>query len=97
MLREIRERGTWISAIVLLALIFFLAAAAISCWGETAPWRISSEEQLESNIQRFDWATPECVEQEIRNPEYRNNDEKLRLCQLENRILEIEQQLDTAP
>ena len=59
MLKEIRERGTWISAIVLLALIFFLAVAAMSCWGETAHWRISSEEQLESSIQRFDWATPE--------------------------------------
>ena len=63
-------------------------------WNDTSHWRLSDDEQLASNVQRFDWATPECVEQEVINPEYRHAETNLRLCQLEHQLAELMRRME---
>ena len=81
--------------IIPVAGLVILAAGLIGMviWS-TSQWRLPEAERLESNIQRFHWATPECVAQEIRNPGYRNNVQNLRLCELEQQVAELTQRIE---
>lgn len=52
-------------------------------------------ERLEQNIRHFDWASPECVEQEVGSGDPKNQnigvyETKLRFCELEKRVAGIE-------
>ena len=81
---------------VIVAGSFIVISIIIGMWWASS-WtpKQSPEKQaerLEENIRRFDWASPECVEQEIGsgNPEYRHNVINMRFCELEKRFAEHE-------
>ena len=88
----ILENRTGLLKIMVAASLFGTIMLGTGC--ETTSWAIGKD--LEAKTERFGWATPECVEQEVGNPDYRNNSENLRLCQLEHRVEELERRLKEA-
>ena len=87
-------QGSWTSLLRII-MIAGLGATLLATGCETTSWEIG--EDLEKKTERFGWATPECVAREIGNPDYQNNDERLRLCQLEHRVEELERLLGKTP
>ena len=77
-----------------MAVTGLFAAAMLGAGCATTSW--DRGEDVEVKAERFSWATRECVAQEIGNPDYRNNEEQLRLCQLEHRVAELEKRLEEA-
>ena len=79
----------------MLALLLFVSGSGIaSIVVHTGfAWQ-SDEERQAANTERFPWASPECVAQEVFNPGYRNNEAHLRLCELEMQIQELKRQLE---
>ena len=79
--------GLAVSTPVILIIAGIMALAIAAC--EPGPsWLIGKD--VERKMEMFPWATRECIEKEIGNPNYRNNDEKLRLCMLEARVAGLE-------
>ena len=83
-----------IIAVATLAVMALFAAGAWSIWNSMDFTRQSNEERQIANMERFSWASPECVAQEVYNPGYRNNEQNIRLCQLETQIEEMRLQID---
>ena len=76
--------------------IFLCVIIIWAMWGELSqgPEKQAERqaERLEQNIRRFDWASPECVEQEVGSGKpqlrhhYRYYEINLRFCELEKRF-----------
>lgn len=88
-MRKQREPRDWNGLITgsISAGMAVVAAAAVIALTSCQPgpsWQLGHD--VEEKMELFPWATRECVIREIGNPDYRNNDEKLRLCMLEDRM-----------
>ena len=95
---EQEHPSDWRVAAIAIAIMIMAAgiilAAGIAIWNNSAQGRLPEAKQTEANIERFNWASPECVVQEVKNPGYINNRQNLRLCGLEKQVEEMRQQLD---
>ena len=87
--------GLMLAVAALIGLIaFVLAMPTYIMWNEPPEWRPAWAGQTEADADPFSWASPECITQEVGNPHYRNNEQDLRLCELEHTLGEIQQQLE---
>ena len=80
-----------------LAVVVFVTLALGIAWtvaqGLEFTWQSKEERQI-TNMERFPWASPECVAQEVVNPGYENAEDRIRLCQLEMQLEDLRLQLE---
>ena len=84
-------------AVTVLVVIVFVTLATGIAWvvGQSFQFAWQSEEDRQiTNMERFPWASPECVAQEVVNPGYENAEDRIRLCQLEMQLEDLRLQLE---
>ena len=82
--------------VLLLAGVVFIVGFISIAWAVVNPgWARQSEENRQiATMERFPWASPECVAQENVSPGYENAEDRLRLCQLEMQLEDLRLQLE---
>ena len=96
-----RRQRLWGLAAIPLLLLALLLATLFGLWTGSPDQEAVDQhrqEQIVDNRERFknrDYVTElECVDQEVSNPLFRNNEQNIRICQLERQVAELQNRLD---